>query len=311
MKTIPLGNTGVKVSALCLGAMYFGTRQDEATSFRLLDAYADAGGSFIDSANIYAHWVAGFRGGESEALLARWMQARNNRSQVFLATKVGFDYAGVPRGLTPALIQAECEKSLKRLGVDTIDLYYAHVDDPITPLEVALGAFDRLVQQGKVRYIGASNYTAWRLEEARWTSQVNNLVSFCCLQQRHTYLQPKHGASFSPQKHINDDLLDYARNRPITLLAYSALLSGGYAHPEKYDFSPYQGAHTNARLAMLRKVAAEKALSVNQVVLAWMLNNHPQILPLIAASTLEQLRENLAALDVILTEDEIRRLNTA
>ncbi|HSV85322.1 MAG TPA: aldo/keto reductase [Levilinea sp.] len=311
MKTMPLGNTNANVSALCLGAMYFGTRQDEVASFLLLDAYLDAGGSFIDTANIYAHWIGGFRGGESEALLGRWMRARHNRNHLFLATKVGFDYADVSRGLTSALIQAECEKSLKRLGVDTIDLYYAHVDDPNTPLEETLGAFDRLVQQGKVRYIGASNYTAWRLEESRWTSQTNGLVSFCCLQQRHTYVQPKHGVTFSPQKLINEDLLEFARNRPITLLAYSALLSGGYTHPEKFDFSAYQGAHTDGRLSMLRKVAAEKEISVNQTILAWMLNNNPQILPLIAASTLEQLRENLAALDVKLTEEEIHRLNMA
>jgi len=311
MKTIPLGNTGENVSVLCLGAMYFGTKQDEQTSFRLLDAYMDAGGSFIDSANIYAHWIDGYHGGESEELLGRWIKARTNRSRVFLATKVGFEYADVPRGLTPALIQAECEKSLKRLGVEVIDLYYAHVDDPNTPLEASLTAFDQLVKQGKVRYIGASNYTAWRLEEARWISQTNGLAEYCCLQQRHTYLQPRHGASFSPQKHINDDLLDYACHRPITLLGYSVLLSGGYTQPEKYDFSDYQGAHTDARLAVLRQVAAEKGVSINQVVLAWMLNNNPRVLPLIAASTLEQLHENLEALDVAMSEEDIRRLNQA
>jgi aryl-alcohol dehydrogenase-like predicted oxidoreductase len=311
MKKMPLGNTGVSVSALCLGAMYFGTRQDDETSFRLLDAYLDAGGSFIDTANIYAWWIDGYRGGESEALLGRWIQARKNRNKLFLATKVGFGYDDVPTGLTAKLIQTECEKSLKRLGTERIELFYAHVDDPNTPLEESLEAFDRLVEGGKVRFIGASNYTAWRLEEAHCVSQMEGLVSFCCLQQRHTYIQPKHGASFSPQRHINADLLDYACHRPITLLAYSALISGGYTHPQKFDFSAYQGPHTDSRLAMLSQVAAEKGVSPNQVVLAWMLNNQPRILPLIAASTLEQLNENIQALELDLSEEDIRRLNEA
>jgi aryl-alcohol dehydrogenase-like predicted oxidoreductase len=177
MKTIPLGSTGVKVSALCLGAMYFGTKQDEETSFRLLDAYLDAGGSFIDTANIYAWWIDGCRGGESESLLGRWMQARKNRNKLFLATKVGFGYDDVPVGLTAKLIQRECEKSLKRLGTERIELYYAHVDDPKTPLEESLEAFDRLVEQGKVRFIGASNYSAWRLEEAHWVSETQGLTA--------------------------------------------------------------------------------------------------------------------------------------
>jgi aryl-alcohol dehydrogenase-like predicted oxidoreductase len=311
MKTIPLGSTGVKVSALCLGAMYFGTKQDEETSFRLLDAYLDAGGSFIDTANIYAWWIDGCRGGESESLLGRWMQARKNRNKLFLATKVGFGYDDVPVGLTAKLIQRECEKSLKRLGTERIELYYAHVDDPKTPLEESLEAFDRLVEQGKVRFIGASNYSAWRMEEARWVSETQGLTAFCCLQQRHTYIQPKPGTSFSPQRHINQDLLDFASQRPITLLAYSALISGGYTHPEKYDFTNYQGPHTEARLAMLKTLAAEKGVSPNQVVLAWMLNNQPRILPLIAASTMEQLQENVGALELALTEEDIQRLNQA
>jgi aryl-alcohol dehydrogenase-like predicted oxidoreductase len=311
MKTMPLGNTGVNVSALCLGAMYFGTKQDDETSFRLLDAYLDAGGSFIDTANIYSWWIEGFQGGESEALLGRWMRARKNRNKLFLATKVGFGYDDVPGGLTAQLIQTECEKSLKRLGTETIELYYAHVDDPNTPLEETLEAFDRLVEDGKVRFIGASNYTAWRLEEARCISQTEGWSLFCCLQQRHTYIQPKPGTSFSPQRHINEDLLDYARCRPLTLLAYSALISGGYTHPEKYNFSGYQGPHTDARLAMLNQVAAEKGASPNQVVLAWMLNNNPRILPLIAASSMEQLTENLGALDLNLTIEDIQRLNQA
>ena len=145
MKKVPLGKTGVEVSAFCLGAMFFGSKNNKVTSYRLLDQYVEAGGSFLDTANIYSRWVPGYEGGESETLLGEWMRERKNREQVFIATKVGFEYQDVPRGLTAKLIEQECNNSLKRLGVETIDLYYAHVDDRSTPLEESLEAFDRLV----------------------------------------------------------------------------------------------------------------------------------------------------------------------
>ena len=149
MKKVPLGRSGVEVSAICLGAMFFGTRTDTATSLKLLDQYVEAGGSFIDTANIYAHWVSGFKGGESEYLLGDWMKKRKNRSKVFIASKVGFGYPSVERGLTPAQIASECDRSLARMGVETIDLYYAHVDDRTTPQEESLEAFDKLVRAGE------------------------------------------------------------------------------------------------------------------------------------------------------------------
>jgi aryl-alcohol dehydrogenase-like predicted oxidoreductase len=166
MNSVPLGNTGENVSALCLGAMYFGTRQNKKVSFNLLDQYFEFGGTFVDTANIYAHWIDGFKGGESETIIGEWMKERNNRDQVFIASKVGFGYQDVPSNLQTETIIKECEKSLRRLGVETIDIYYAHHDDRETPLEETLEAFLRLVDSGKVRFIGASNYLAWRLEEA-------------------------------------------------------------------------------------------------------------------------------------------------
>jgi aryl-alcohol dehydrogenase-like predicted oxidoreductase len=226
MRTISLGNSGVEVSAFCLGTMYFGSRTDRETSFQLLDRYVEAGGSFLDTANIYARWVPGFVGGESETLLGGWMRERKHRDQIFVATKVGFQYPGVEWGLRADQIETECEKSLKRLGTDTIDLYYAHVDDRNTPMEETMAAFDRLVKAGKVRLIGASNFLAWRLEEARWVSQTRGWAEYCCIQQRYSYIRPKSGASFDPQIATNDDLLDYCRARGITILAYSPLLSG-------------------------------------------------------------------------------------
>jgi len=313
MQTVLLGNTDARVSALCLGAMYFGTRIDEATSFRLLDQYIEAGGTFIDTANIYAHWVKGFQGGESETLLGRWMKSRQNRSNLFIATKVGFEIQarGVPRSLSARWIETECEKSLQRLGIETIDLYYAHKDDYSTPMEETLEAFDRLIKAGKVRFIGASNFTAWRLEEARWTSITQGLSEYCCIQQKHTYLRPKPGAGFGINITINDDLVDYCHNRKITPLAYSALLSGAYTRPDREIPDDYLGQDTQARLLVLKTIAQEKGATVNQIILAWMLHSHPFVLPLIAASTEDHLKENLLALEISLSADELQRLDQA
>ena len=234
MKTTTLGFTNVPVSSLCLGAMYLGTRQDEATSFRLLDIYVEAGGFFIDTANIYARWVDGYRGYESENLLGRWMKARKNRARMFIATKVGFEvpYYGVERGLPAATIIQECEKSLRNLGVETIDLYYAHCDDLNTPLEETLQAFDQLVKAGKVRTLGASNYMAWRLEEARWISQAHGWSEYCCVQQRHTYLRPRPGASFYPQLAVNEDLQQYCQRHDLRLPDAEFQLGLEHDHPE-------------------------------------------------------------------------------
>ncbi|MFP4344102.1 MAG: aldo/keto reductase [Anaerolineales bacterium] len=309
MQTVELGNTGVEVSALCLGAMYFGTRQDEETSFQLLDQYVDAGGSFIDTANIYAHWAPGGGGGESELLLGRWMRARGNRDDLFLASKVGFGYGEVERGLSPARIEEECEKSLERLGVESIDLYYAHVDDRKTALEETLGAFSRLVKAGRVRFIGASNYMTWRLERARCVSRIHDLPRYQGIQQRYSYLRPKPGAGFDPQLAVNDELLDYVRTEPVTLLAYSVLLSGAYTRAAREFPEQYRGPDSDARLQVLGEVVEESGATPNQVILAWM--RQRGIIPLIAASTRSQLQENLESLKVTLSQEALERLNKA
>jgi len=311
MRTVSLGNTGAKVSAFCLGAMYFGSRTDRETSYQLLDQYVEAGGSFLDTANIYARWVPGYVGGESETLLGEWMRERRNRAQTFIATKVGFQYPGVERGLRAHQIEAECEKSLKRLGTETIDLYYAHVDDRDTPMEETMEAFNRLLRAGKVRFIGASNFPAWRLEEARWVSQTRGWAEYCCVQQRYSYIRPKPGAGFDPQIAANDDLLDYCRARSVTLLAYSPLLGGAYTRADRAFQEQYLGPDTEARLAALRAVARESGATLNQVVLAWMVQGDPPVIPLVAASTAEQMQENLGALQVELSIEQMARLNSA
>lgn len=314
MQTTPLGQTGIEVSALCLGTMHFGWRIPTENAYRLLDQYLDAGGAFLDTANIYGRTDqtdAGRVGAISEQTLGQWMRERGNRDRLFLATKVGFYYADVTRGLRPEQIEQECEKSLQRLGVETIDLYYAHIDDRDTPLEETLAAFDRLIKAGKVRFIGASNYLAWRMEEAYQLSQTNDLASYCCIQQRHTYLRPRPGTSTDPQVVANDDLFDWCRARGVTPLAYSALLSGAYTRSDKPLRDIYVGPDSQARLAALQAVATEVEATPNQVVLAWMRQSDPPVLPLIAASTPAQLQENLDALAVALSPDQMERLNSA
>jgi aryl-alcohol dehydrogenase-like predicted oxidoreductase len=311
MQTQSLGRTGVEVSSLCLGAMYFGSRNDQATSYRLLDQYVAAGGNFIDTANIYAMWVPGYTGGDSETLLGKWMQERGNRSQMFIASKVGFNYQDVPISLRARQIEEECHKSLRRMQIETIDLYYAHCDDLHTPLEETLAAFDRLVQAGKVRFIGASNYPAWRLERAGWITQTHGYAAYCCVQQRHTYLPMRPGASSGRQVVANKDLQDYCRDTNTTLLAYSALLSGAYTRADRPLPNEYHSPDNETRLAALRAVAQELGATLNQVILCWMRQSSPQVLPLIAASTEAQLAENLDAFRFTLSAAQIERLNTA
>lgn len=311
MRSVPLGNTGTRVSAFCLGTMYLGSRTDKKTSFELLDKYVEAGGTFLDTANIYAFWVPGYVGGESESLLGEWMRERGNRDELFIATKVGFIYPGVERGLKAHQIMTEREKSLKRLGVDSIDLYYAHRDDQNTPLTETMEAFNKLVTAGEVRYIGASNYLAWRLEEARWVSRTHGWPEFCCIQQRYSYLRPKPGARFDPQIAANEDLLDYCRARGMTLLAYSPLLSGAYTRLDRSFPEQYLGQDTDARLAALKAVAEEVGATANQVVYAWMVQSDPPVIPLVGASTIEQLEENLGALEVKLSTEQMQHLNNA
>jgi aryl-alcohol dehydrogenase-like predicted oxidoreductase len=311
MKTTKLGRSGVDVSIYCLGAMYFGSRNDRATSYRMLDRYVDAGGTFIDTANIYAWWVEGFRGGESETLLGEWMRERGNRDRLFIASKVGFQYDDVARGLSAAQIEAECDKSLRRMGIDAIDLYYAHVDDRNTPMHETMEAFDRLVRAGKVRYIGASNFMAYRLERAHTLSKQNGWPDYVCLQQRYTYLRPKPGASFDPQLSLTDELHDYCRANQVTILAYSSLLSGAYTRPDRPLPEQYRGPDADARLAVLREIAAAHNATPNQVILAWLTQQEPPIIPVMAASSDEQMSENLAALDLRLSAEEMERLNTA
>jgi aryl-alcohol dehydrogenase-like predicted oxidoreductase len=286
---------------------------DEETSRRLLDMYLAAGGTFLDTANAYARWITGCRGGESEALLGRWMKERGNRRSLFLASKVGFPVVadGLEFGLRAADIARACDASLKRLGTDVIDLYYAHADDRRAPLEERLAAFDRLVRAGKVRYVGASNMVDWRLEEARWMAASAGQAQYCCVQQRYSYVRPQAGAVYDPHAALNDEMLDYCGTRGLTLLAYSPLLGGVYGRSDRALTEQYLGPDTDLRLKVLREVAAEAAASPNQTVLAWMVQSPPTVIPLMTASRPEQMSENLASLDVRLSTGQLERLSKA
>lgn len=306
---IPLGKSGIQVSAICLGTMYFGTKIDARMSRRLLDQYYTAGGKFLDTANKYACWIEGFKGGESESLIGQWMKEQKNRSEMFIATKLGFEHPpDVPAGLRAMQIEQECEKSLRRLQVETIDLYYAHCDDRHTPMEESLAAFDRLVKAGKVRFIGASNFYTWRLEQAYWLSRINNWASYICIQQAHTYIRPMPG-QWNPGRESGKELLDYCKSRDINLLAYCPLRQGAYTRSDRH--LPWAGPDNDARLKALNTIAREKNATANQIVLAWMMKNKPPVIPVMAASNPYQMTENLDAISINLSDEEIERLNTA
>ncbi|MGA2640936.1 MAG: aldo/keto reductase [Spirochaetia bacterium] len=313
MKTLPLGRTGVKVSALCLGAMNYGTKANERDSLRMLDRYVEAGGSFIDTANNYAVWWGG-DGGDSERVLGAWLKERKNRGSLFLATKVGFNRPDVGPGLSAGTIKRELEGSLKRMGTDHVDLYYAHQDWRQDALEESLEAFDALRREGKLLFIGCSNYRAWRIEKARMLSREHGWAEYCCVQQRYTYLRPAPGATFEPQLAVDAELMDYCavHSADFLLLGYSSTLGGGYAgRSDRPIPRQYAGPDTDARLAALRSVADEVGATPIQVVYAWMLQSIPAVLPLVSAGTMEQLDEDLGCLKVNLSMDQMKRLSAA
>jgi aryl-alcohol dehydrogenase-like predicted oxidoreductase len=311
MNTLRLGNTEVEVSSLCLGTDSIGSKIDRETSFQLLDLFREKGGTCVDTANFYASWVPGCRGGESESTIGLWMKERGNRDQMVISSKLGFDYPGCGGGLRADEIERECEKSLQRLQTDRIDLYQAHRDDFDTPLEETMAAFDRLVKAGKVRALGASNLRVWRIAEANAVSRFNGWSQYCAVEQRHTYLRPRYGAGFGPQICINDDLKDYCRSHGMTLIAYSVLLQGAYTREDRAIPAHFAGPDADARLAALAEVADEAGATLNQIILAWMRQSDPPVLPIIAGSKGEQLIENIAALEITLTQDQMKRLDTA
>ena len=335
MERVELGKTGEMVSQLCLGAMIMGTTTDRETSFAMLDEFLAAGGSFIDTANCYAWWIGKNPGGESETLLGEWMKERGNRDQVFLATKGG---AAIPNlgavkdadgniawenvranyeYLSPAALRKALEGSLRRLQVETIDLYYVHIDDRETSIEETLEELDCFVREGKVRYIGCSNFETWRLERSLNISRAHRLAQYVALQNEYSYFRPRPGTDFGIGAHTGDEQLDYLRANPeVTLLGYSPLLKGIYDDPAKreryYNWHIYNTEDNRARLEKLSKMAAELGVSNNQLVLAWLLHHRsPRIIPIMTASGMEQFHHNMAALEIQLSQEQLAVLNEA
>ena len=310
-----LGGTGLKVSPLCLGSMQFGWTADEETSFAVMDAFAAAGGNLIDSADIYSRWVEGNAGGVSEEVIGRWMRLRGNREQMVIATKVRGQMGSGPndQGLSRKHIIEACEASLRRLQTDVIDLYQAHYFDAETPIEETLDAFDRLVRQGKVRYIGCSNYPVWRLMESLWASDRRGLVRYCSLQPHYNLV---HRAEFE------QELAEVCRTYELAVIPYSPL-AGGFL-TGKYS---REGAANSVRansvrsryfnkagwrvLDAVRAVAAEMGASPLAVSLAWLLARPGMTAPIVGANSVEQLQGSLAALDLRLGPEHVEMLDAA
>ncbi|MFZ0520836.1 MAG: aldo/keto reductase [Candidatus Acidiferrales bacterium] len=311
MKTSRLGRSNLEVSALALGSDLIGSKIDRATSFALFDFYYGQGGNFVDTANFYASWLPGFQGGESETTIGAWMKERGNRNELVVSSKLAFDYPGCTGGLSASEIERECEKSLRRLQTDRIDLYYSHRDDRATPLDETMQAFDRLIRAGKVRAIGASNLPVWRIAQANAIAGANGWSEYLVVEQRYTYLRPRYGADFGPQIFLSEDLKDYARFEGIALIGYSVLLQGAYTRSDREVPAQFAGPDSDDRLRALNAVADEVGRSPNQVLIAWLRQSEPAVLPIIAGSRIEQLAETIAALELSLSSDQMLRLTTA
>ncbi|GAA4152797.1 aldo/keto reductase [Actinomadura keratinilytica] len=300
---------------IALGAMWFGTRVDEQTSFAILDRFVEAGGTMIDTANNYAFWLDGARGGESEAVIGRWLASRKVRDQVFIGTKVGAQPktpgTGLENaeGLSEKAIRSAAEGSLRRLGTDRIDLYWAHFEDRSVPLEETMGAFGDLVREGAVGRVGVSNHAVWRVERARALGEPR----YDDLQYRYSYLLPQPGVKLpeNGHHHIDEEMLDYVRAEGLRLWVYNALLSGSYTRADKPLHRAYEHPSNERRLAALRSVADELGATPNQVVLAWLMGGDPPMIPIVGVSAMEHLEEALGAADLALDAELRERLDTA
>ena len=306
------GRVSLTVSELCLGTMYFGYRTDEATSFAILDRFREAGGTFVDTANNYGQWHGD--AGESERVIGRWLKSRNASDEMVIATKVGARtlVPGDPdskhwQGLSARWINEDAETSLRNLGVDRLDLYYAHIDDRNTPLAETAGALATLAESGKAGLLGASNTATWRIERARQLA--GGRPAYSCVQQEYSYLLPHPGPG--QLNLITEELLDYAAAESLTLFAYSPLLAGFYARPGKKVRAAYDHQGNDLRLATLREIAGELGATPNQLVLAWLLRQQPRIIPIPGASSVAQLDEIIGATSLTLDQPQLDRLNIA
>ena len=314
MEYLNLGRTGLKVSRLCMGTMQFGWSVEEAESQRILSGTFASGINFFDTADVYSRWVEGNPGGVAEEFLGRYRkQAKVSRDRLVIATKVRGKMGDGPNdeGLSRVHIMQAVEASLRRLQTDYIDLYQTHFPDKSTPIEETLRAMDDLVRQGKVRYIGASNYKAWELMQALWTSDKYNLARFDSLQPHYNLIE---------RPEFEAELRDVCKTYGLGVIPYSPLaggfLTGKYRKdkplPDSRRAKRLQHALTDKNFALLNKmdeIAAAHNATLSQVALAWMLADEVITSPIIGATSLEQLEENLGALEVMLEVDEKQALD--
>jgi aryl-alcohol dehydrogenase-like predicted oxidoreductase len=308
-----IGKSGIKVSSLCLGGNVFGWTADEAASFAVLDAFLDAGMNFIDTADTYARWQSGSTGGDSERVLGKWMKQRGNRQRVVLATKVGKEMGPGKIGLSAKYITQEVEESLQRLQTDYIDLYQSHEDDKNTPLEETMQTFAKLIEQGKVRAIGASNFGPERLEDSLRVSRELGLPRYESLQPHYNLMERAvYEATLEP----------VCVAHKLSVLPYwslaSGFLTGKYrteADLSKSERGSAAGKYLNDRgrkvLAVLDEVAAAHASTPASIALAWLLAKPSVTSPIASATSVEQLQDLLKSVAIELKPDEVKKLDTA
>ncbi|MFE2531071.1 aldo/keto reductase [Streptomyces sp. NPDC059371] len=306
-----LGSSDLEVFPLSLGGNVFGWTADETRSFAVLDAYAAAGGNFLDTADSYSAWVEGNEGGESETVIGKWLKSRGNRADIVVATKVS-QHPAYP-GLSGANIKAAADASLRRLGTDHIDLYYTHFDKPEVPVEEIIGALDELVRAGKVRHIAASNISPERLRESLEFSDREGLARYVALQPHYNLVS---------RDTYEGALLEVASRAGLAAVPYFALaagfLTGKYRPGATVDSPRAAGAAkhlTTERgprvLAALDEIAAAHDVAVPTVALAWLAAQPTVAAPIASARTVEQLPALLGVADLVLTDDELTRLSQA
>jgi aryl-alcohol dehydrogenase-like predicted oxidoreductase len=309
----PLGRSGIETPRLVLGGNVFGWTAAGEEAFRILDRFVDAGGRMIDTADVYSTWVPGHKGGESESLIGEWLKRRGARADIQIATKVGMLAGEGGSKLEPARIAAAADASLKRLGVETIDLYYAHQDDEETPLEESLVAFDALVKAGKVRALGASNYSGERLDEALAISGREGLA-------RYEVVQPEY--HLMTRGRYEGSLQRVCLAEDVAVLPYyglaSGFLTGKYRSAADYGQSvrgdrmaKYLTARGLGVLGTLDTIAQETGATQAQIALAWVAAQPGVAAPIASARTLDQLEELIGAMVLELSGDQIARLDAA
>ena len=308
-----LGSTDLQIAPLVLGGNVFGWTADRAASFAVLDAFVAGGGTMIDTADVYSAWVDGHRGGESETMIGEWMRERGKRDAVLIATKVGMLPGEGGEKLAPARIAAAAEASLKRLGTDRIDLYYAHQDDDGVPQEAVLEAFGRLIDAGKVRVIGASNFHAARLKSAIDAGKAHDMP-------RYHVLQPEY--NLVSRHKFEGELQDYCVTENIGVLPYyglaSGFLTGKYRSRDDLGQSVRGGRMTELLdgkgadvLAAMDGVAEETGASHAQIALAWLIAQPGVTAPIASATRVAQIEDLLPAMELELSKDQLERLTNA